>query len=293
MAKIKRMLLPNGKAHGWRPDRRDPLNDWTITKKLAARVPRSALNQDIITLDPQTFPRIRNQGSLGSCTGFGLRSAILQQMLARYGDDKLAGEWGKKYDLSPLAMYYLGRELENSIDEDTGCEIRDVVLACREHGIPTEASWPYRPKKFTEKPSAEAYKTGRWHQAAPESYRLDDPKDGGNREKIIDRMAQAIQAGMPIVYGFYCYPNLDDAWETGVVPMPSGRMNGGHCVNGFTMDFRNRIVWGSNSWNNDWGGKPPVQNMRFDERGYIGLPFAFFTEGYADDAWAVGLEAEK
>lgn len=278
----KTVLKSIGRGSGWKPDLPNSANDFKLSQKLGD-LPRATADNP--SLNPAFFPKIRDQGQIGSCTGHGLRSAIAYKMLEHHNEE-LSGKWGESWDLSPLAMYWFGRREENAIHEDSGCYIRDVVDACRKYGIPTEESWPYDVSRFTRKPSARAMQNAKWHQANNASYRCDED---GNREKTIDRMLQALSNGLPIVYGFTCYANLSQADNNGVVPNPSGALEGGHCVTAYWADTRERLFWGPNSWRNDWGGRAPA-GARYNERGYIGLPFSFFLTGDADDAWAVDLE---
>jgi hypothetical protein len=266
--------LSNGHGAGWRRGLPDPVNDWKLSRRLGA-LPRKTPESP--ALNHRYFPRIRDQGQIGSCTGFGLRNCLAYKLRERLGD-KLEGEWGQQWDLSPLAMYWLGRREEGDeyVSQDIGAIIRLVVVAARKHGIPTEEAWPYDPAKFKRRPSAKALETGRWHQAAPGSYRCDED---GNRERTVDRILQALEAGLPVTYGFACYANLGEADATGVIPEPRGRQDGGHCVTAYWADTRARILWGPNSWGYGWGPD-----------GYIGLPFAYFLDGLADDVWAVDLE---
>jgi hypothetical protein len=281
--KVGRTVLPNiRKGTGWRPGIKDA-RAWRLSRALGD-VPRGAPD-GVIHLRRELYPRIRDQGQLGSCTGHALRNSMRYLLAERLGE-RLDGDWGEKWDLSPLAAYWLGRQPQGWQYEDTGAIISDVVLAAREYGIPTEESWPYVPERFTRKPSQKAFTTGRWHQASPACFRCDE--DGGNPDAVIYRMAQAIRAGMPLVYGFGCYDNLSESDDTGIVPLPRGRMNGGHAVTGYEMDFRERLVGGPNSWGK-WGARAP-QGSRHDERGWIWVPFQYFICRWADDVHAIGLE---
>jgi C1A family cysteine protease len=273
--KLRTILKSNGRGTGWKPDRPSH-KDWTLGQKLGDVPQRFSTNPQ---LDKDYFPAIRDQGELGSCTGFALRSAMAYLMRKRY-PDKLGGDWGKTWDLSPLAAYYLARERDNSTDVDVGAYIRDVVDGARVEGIPTEASWPYDIRKFRRKPSDRAYKEGLWHQADKmATYRCDE--EGSTRHHAVDRILQALEAGLPVVFGFTCFSNLSEADSTGYIRMPGryDREEGGHAIVAFGADTRSRHLWGPNSWSEQWG-----------DGGYWYLPFDYVLHGYADDFWAVDLE---
>jgi hypothetical protein len=279
------LTLPSGKGAGWRPEPAS-INDYPLSKKLGA-LPHGAIANP--SLNPRFFPKIRDQGHIGSCVGHSLRSCLAYKMY-EYHPDKLGGDWGKhEWDLSPLAMYYLARreEGEQFVNEDAGAYIRLGIDAARKYGCPNEDAWPYNVAKFHRKPSERAFKTGKWHQMSPASYKCDED---GDTAKTVDRMLQALKAGMPLSFGFSCYANLEQANEngTGVVPNPKGRMDGGHAIAAFWADTRERLFFGPNSWGK-WGGKAPA-GAQHDERGYIGVPFSFILQREADDIWACDLE---
>ena len=272
--KLRTILKSNGRGTGWKPDRGSN-KDWPLSKKLGEPPLRFA---KALSLDPAFFPAIRDQGELGSCTGFALRSAMAYLMRKRY-PDKLGGEWGKKWDLSPLAAYWLARKRDNSTDVDVGAYLRDVVDGARVEGIPTEEAWPYVVSRFRRKPSDKAFEVGKWHQAdSLATYRCDE---GTTRVQTVDRILQALEAGLPVVLGFTCFSNLNEADSNGYIPMPGryDREEGGHAIVAFGADLPSRHLWGPNSWSEQWG-----------DGGYWHLPFEYFLRGYADDAWAVDLE---
>jgi len=277
-------LLSNGKSGGWRRGLPDPVNDWKLSRKLGALKRKAPVNP---SLDPRFFPQVRDQRNLMSCGGHALRNCMAYLLRERLGE-KLDGPWGQQWDLSPLAGYYLGRVEEGPewAEQDAGVIIRLAVTAARKHGIPTEEAWPYDPAQFSRKPSKKALETGKWHQAHPGSYRCDED---GDRRKTIDRMLQALEAGFPLNYGFTTFENIGEADETGVLPTPKGRMSGGHNIVSYSADTRERVFIGPNSWGNAWGAKAPA-GARYDERGYVIVPFSYVLYGIADDVWAMNLE---
>lgn len=282
----KRHRLANGRHGGWVPSRPAPSQDWPLSKKLGD-LPNATPSGVVALADPQCFPRIRNQGSQGSCGGHSARS-MLYYCFARKHGEKIAGKWGQKWDLSPAGIYFRAREKDSSVNEDSGVWNRLLWDAIREHGAPTEESCPYNARVLTTRLSTKAVQTGKWHQTTAKTYRCDED---GNREKTVDRMLQALAADMPLQIGFTCFTNLDAADDTGAVPLPgrADRDDGGHDVGSFWADTRARVFWGPNSWANQWGGRA-LEGARFDERGYIGLPFDYVLRGYADDIWAVDIE---
>jgi len=221
-------------------------------------------------LNPKFFPPIDDQGNIGSCTG-----SITNAQLYKLRERNLS-LW-KKYKLSRLYAYWRGREKEESIPEDSGCYIRDVVWASSKFGIAREDHWPYVTSRFADTPPKEAHTAAKWHQTVA-YYRCDTPG-----EDVIQNMRIAIASGLPLIYGFTCYTNLGEADDDGIVPEPNGKVDGGHCVLGFEMDDDNELVWGPNSWG-AWGGQ------RHGQHGWIAVPYSAFRRGWADDIWAIDHE---
>ena len=182
-------------------------------------------------------------------------------------------------DLSPLFAYYRGRVLEASVDEDAGCEIRDVVKAAAHDGVALESAWPYRIERFKKNPTRTAYKTAQAHQVKVGYYRCGG-NDGSN-EDVLSDILQALAAGLPVTGGFSCFSNLDRGPRPGVIPLPGprDRLEGGHAVWFTRADTRERLLKFQNSWSEQWG-----------DRGFGYLPFDYVLKGLADDFWAVDHE---
>lgn len=288
---MKPHRLSNGKHGGWKPDKPKygDNGDWHIDKLLG---PTRSAAPEMPKLNPAFFPRIKDQKSLGSCTGNSLASCVEYCVLERKANEgqDINSKWWQKWSLSALAAYYFGREKEGMVSVDSGCEIRDVVDACREHGIPTEESWPYVLSKFKQRPAADALKTAPWHRPADiATYRCDGR--GGSREDTVTNMLRALEKGLPINYGFACPEDWGDYDNTGLVPLPI-KFDGGHAISAYEADTAERVFWGPNSWSDKYGRKVP-EGARIKTsagKGWIGLPFQYFIDGNADDAWAISLK---
>ena len=257
-----------------------------LKARLSTRTRVSGITNPMV--NPALYPRTRDQDWLGCCTGFGLRGATLLKFYEKHEDKLGTGQYAKNYDFSPLAAYWLGRRRENSVNEDSGCEIQDVVQEVQKFGIPTEQAWPYHIPQFKKQPPQRAFTEGLWHQALG-SYRCDEV--GKSNETTVDNMLRHLAAGLPGVYGFTCYDNLNEADDTGLVPLPksNSKVEGGHCVNYFWADTASRVFGGPNSWGNRWGAKAPP-GARYSERGYILIPFQAVIDGWCNDCWAIDIE---
>lgn len=262
-----RHRLSTGHSGGWLPDRPSH-KDWRLSKRLDTAVapPESP------RLDPETYPGIRDQGQQGCCVGFGTRNALMQRLLARDYNFWL------RYDLSPAAAYYNARLLENSVREDSGAYIRDVVEGAAKWGVARESDCPYNDRRLVTSLSERAQISAKWHQAL-HYYRCDEV--GASAEKTVNNVLLALGAGLPVIFGFTCFSNLGDADGDGYIrlPGPGDTEDGGHCMCIYGADTKQRVFTGPNSWSTGWGN-----------RGYFTLPFDYFLQGLADDAWAVDHE---
>lgn len=271
------VLKSTGKGTGYIPDLPNHAQDLRLAKRLGDAI-KAAVPENP-TLEPQFFPRIRDQGELGSCVGHGVRSGLMYHLVKR--DKKL---WSK-LDLSPLALYYWARTYIKMERVDSGAYIRDGIKGAANYGGSREDHWPYDVNKFTRTPSKLAQTSGKWHQAV-RYYRCDEV--GQSPETTINNILRAVSNGLPVVFGFPCYNNLGQADGNGYIPNPDpgSSTEDGHCMCIYGADTGSRVFFGPNSWSEGWGGVAPGA----ESRGYYFLPFDYFSRGDADDAWAVDHE---
>jgi C1A family cysteine protease len=253
---VSRFLLPNGYYGGWQPEPPDH-RDQLLKNKFAPRI-----IPEVVELNPEFYPDVRDQGALGSCTGQATTGALMYKLRQR----------DKQHELSPLYAYYRAREMEGTIREDAGAFIRDVIKGAGKHGVALESCWPYEPRKFARKPTKRADKSAAAHQAV-RYYRC----------LTVDDILQALANDLPVVGGFSCFSSLNgaDVNATGRVPMPQGRddaLEGGHAVWFVRGEQNTRYFKFQNSWAL-WG-----------DQGYGYLPFEYVNNGLADDFWAVDHE---
>jgi C1A family cysteine protease len=259
--------LSSGHSGGWLPDRPSH-KDWRLSKRLDT----AAVPPESPRLDQATYPPIRDQGQQGSCVGHGARSAMMQRLLFRDFNFWI------KYDLSPAAAYYNARVIERSVREDSGAYIRDVVEGAAKWGVARESDCPYNDRRLVTSLSERAQTSAKWHQAL-HYYRCDE--QGASPQVTVDNILRALRAGLPVIFGFTVFSNIGDADGDGYIRLPGPRdsEDGGHCMCIFGADTERRVFTGANSWSNTWG-----------YRGYFTLPFDYFLQGLADDAWAVDHE---
>jgi C1A family cysteine protease len=204
---------------------------------------------------------VRDQGQLGSCTGFSTCAAVEYLIPGAI--------------ISPLFVYYEERAAEGTINTDAGANIRTGIKVLNKLGATTEAKWPYSdgPTKFKRKPTKTAIK-----DAAKR--KLTTYLRCNSRVEVMSALASS----KPVVIGFSCYSSLDTAEvdKTGIVPMPkkTDRQIGGHaiCLTGY--DAKTKLFEFKNSWGSSWGNA-----------GYGYLPFGYLDDGnLADDFWCLQNE---
>jgi C1A family cysteine protease len=185
---------------------------------------------------------------------------------------------GEKRAATPsrLFIYYNERDMEGTIGEDAGAEIRDGIKSVNHLGAPAERYWPYAIGKFTRRPTKAAYTRALARQALTyeriDNHRLGDIK-------------RCLAGGHPFVFGFAVYDYFEsaDMERDGVLrmPEPGEDMLGGHAVLAVGYDDGREAVLVRNSWGPDW-----VPSMR----GHFWMPYSYITTtDLCDDFWTITL----
>jgi C1A family cysteine protease len=209
-------------------------------------------------------PPVYDQGQLGSCTANAIGAMLQFDQKKQLQQD---------FQPSRLFIYYGEREMEGTIDSDSGAMIRDGIKVVNTLGAPPETDWDYDITKFSEKPPQKAYDDAQMHQAL--SYRR-IPRD-------IEQMKGCLASGFPFVFGFRVYESFEssEVAETGRahLPEPGEQALGGHAVMAVGYNERiNRIII-RNSWGTGWG-----------RDGYFTLPYKYFKDsGLSSDFWSIQL----
>ncbi len=240
---------------GYIPDTRTGL-DWDIRDHMqlaTGRVPRGS----------NRLRYIKNQGSHGACTGFGVTRAERMALVHAGLPD---------VDLSELFAYYQNR-IESGLSPtvDTGASIRGSMDAARKWGICIESYWNYRyaDAYLNVKPEAYAYEEALNHQAL-ETYSVPNNPDSIN---------QALAAGFGISLGVTVWANAFENAPNGDVQMPQANdyVPGAHNIVIDEWDDATARYGFPNSWGESWGAQ-----------GYGTMPYDYVSR-YGADLWVIKL----
>jgi C1A family cysteine protease len=256
---------------GWVRDEHDS-RDHVFTPKLTRE-------QVSPVSDLRNFcPMIVDQGSLGSCVGNGV-AAILQiaqlQQGKVYYEPSLHGKPVTDFTFAPsrLFIYYGAREMEGTVNEDDGCQIRDAIKFVAANGACSSSKWPYHIGKFTDKPTPACYTEAVTRGKVKAYHRLDN--------NDLHTLLSCLSQGQAFVCGIQVYDSFmsELVASTGVVPMPNKheQLQGGHCIAIVGHSIAKRSFIGRNSWGPEWGLK-----------GYFLIPFDYLTHRkLANDFWTI------
>lgn len=245
---------------GWLPDLPD-------TRDFLYAAPLKVLQKLPVSTDLRSkCPPVYDQGDLGSCTANALGGAF------QFGQKKQ-----KKKDFIPsrLFIYYNERVIINTVNSDSGAQIRDGIKTLNKQGVCPETTWPYDISKFTQKPPAPAYKEALKNKIT--SYQ--------RLTNSLNILKGCLGEGYPFVYGFTVYESFmtQEVANTGIMPIPSAaeKVAGGHAVMAVGYDDAKQAFLVRNSWGKGWGIK-----------GYFWMPYAYITNSnLCDDFWTIRLVA--
>jgi len=226
---------------------------------LNIRTPPAATLQTLpATVDLRSkMPPVYDQGQLGSCTANALVA------LFEYNASAFKG--------SRLFLYYNARAAIGTTSYDSGAYISHCVKSLQNHGLCTEALWPYTISQFRVKPFAASYTNALLHRAATVQ----------NIKNDFTSMKSSLNAGWPFAVGIAIYSSFETAAvaATGNVPMPrpGETFLGGHAIVCCGYDDKKQCWIMRNSWGPKWGAA-----------GYFFLPYLYLLNSrLSSDLWNI------
>lgn len=214
------------------PDARD----WPLAKLLGPDVSLPPSDNHLIAFEPA----VRDQGQLGSCTGF---MKIRLHRMAR----RIVG--GVDPDLSPLFNYYNSRKEMGTIGQDSGASIRQAIQTGVKYGDCDELFWPYIVANWQSAPPQIAFSDALTDQIT-EYYTCSSPNGQAN----VDMIKQAIFNNYPVGVGVSVYQSFMGN-NGGNIPMPASNEQflGGHAITLDSYDDTTQRFGWINSWGTGWG----------------------------------------
>jgi C1A family cysteine protease len=245
------------KRYGWSPDIPDG-------RDLLYAAPPKALSALPSKVDLRDgCPPIYDQGQLGSCTANAIGAALQFDQLKQNSPDAFAP--------SRLFIYFNEREMEGTVREDAGAQIRDGIKSVAKQGACKETTWPYDITKFARKPTKAAYAEGLLNQAI--QYSRVTP--------TLSQLKGCLAEGYPFVFGFVVYDSFESKTmaKEGHAPMPKANESpiGGHAVLAVGYDESKQWFIVRNSWGTSWG-----------MQGYYTMPYPYLTQPtLSQDFWTI------
>ena len=243
----------NFKKYGWIRDHSD-LRDKTIEFN------QYSIFSQIDLRDK--FPTIYNQDKLGCCCANAIASVYEYNL--NISEKKI-------FKPSRLFIYFNEREIENTIDSDSGSSIRNGIQAIKKFGIIPEKYWPYNINKFNLKPSNNIYSIASKNKSIKYS----------RVNQNIDDIRQVLENNIPIIFGFNVYESFEneETRSTGMMSLPNRneKFLGGQIVVAVGYNDSLKIIIVRNSRGIKWGDK-----------GYFYMPYEYITNSnLSGDFWVI------
>lgn len=234
----------------------------TIYSKPQIYQPKGGALPDKVDLR-HLFGPVENQLNLGACSAFAATQWYSAWQVA------LGKPW---IEFDELAQYWEERNLEGTVDTDSGAFIHDAVKVLENDGVMPEQG--YNTANFKNKPDESKFIPGTMIPA--EYVKQIDPMD------LLPGVLDALAHGYPVIFGMLVFPDIksEQVAKTGILPFPTQpeQSIGGHAMVLWGYDRTNvsfRTVDGRNQWGEDWGDK-----------GNIHIQWEYFA-AYASECYVI------
>jgi C1A family cysteine protease len=211
---------------GWKKDVRDERD--ALRGKVVVKLPSM--------VDLSAFlPSVRDQGNIGSCTGFGIGGN-----LTGCAKQQNAGvDW-----FSPTWIYNGARLIEGTLPYDEGAYPRDCLEFLRSNGCLLELFRAYSDTLDTTDPTKWLCAKNARDWPIVSYARLVDGVDG---------IKGALAAGHLVSIGSPWFGSWNDTDPNGILPDDYGVVAGGHEFLCYGYDDSLGILFCQNSWGTSWG----------------------------------------
>ena len=236
---------------------------------------------------------IRNQGSEGACTGFGLAAAIDYQLFASAMDSEGTAPKAIR-KVSPAMLYQLARLYDEWPGEEyEGSSCRGALKGWHRHGVCSDELWPYK----TDKKGKRVFEAPKRDPKNPDKAKSNWDIDAlecalGVYYRVDVRSIVDMQAAIKQIGVLYVSATVHEGWEVEpssvlnghadlarISAVPKPKRGGGHA---FALVGYNKLGFVvQNSWGPDWGSS-----------GFALLPYEDWVT-HGDDAWAFTLGVSR
>jgi C1A family cysteine protease len=206
-------------------------------------------------------PPIYDQSTEGACVAHAVAAAMEFDLMKVQHDIMLSRQF----------IYYNARQIENCVEVDNGCMLRDAIQSVAILGACPESEWTYNIDAFSIKPPDQAYTDGLKHKVI--AYNRVGP--------FLNQMKGCLASGYPFAFGMMCYESFEseEFMRTGILSLPGANemCYGGHCVLavGFSDADQRFII------RNSWGSS-------FGMAGYFTIPFTYLLDPQlCTDFWTI------
>jgi C1A family cysteine protease len=205
--------------------------------------------------------KIKDQGNLGSCVGFGVTATDEFQLQSRLIDPPT--------NFSEMWVYWKSKEIDEWPTEE-GTDIRSALKVLKNQGVPLEKYWPYTSTKApgnkpATQPSALAGLSAS-RRKIKGYYRINN----------LQELYNWLDSYGPAAVGIECANSIFNTKSDGNVPTPktSEPIIGGHCISIVEYDRDSHYLGFKNSWSSTWG-----------DNGFGYLDVSYYDNGFFQDMW--------
>ena len=146
----------NNRVFAWRRDEHDPRDHvFGATAVQPLFAPAPVVLPPIVDLEPK-FQPVYDQLNLGSCV-YNACGGLYEYLLRIEGKTS--------YTPSRLFGYWNGRNMDGTVNQDSGSTLRTGMKVLAQIGAPDETLWPYNPSQYRTQPPQSVFAAATPHKA--------------------------------------------------------------------------------------------------------------------------------